>query len=662
MLRISTHTTKYEGKNALDIIMDLDCRLTCRDILFYKDIFNSLDTGIILFDESGLMKDANLTALRILPHLKDNLSKYNDFIGFIFDHSIESHHQPQLLNSKTHKAGYEAFHEIIQTDDDEYYVVHMMYRDSDSRKDLIVEMFNVSQIKKREDDILLLDKDKRFLTKAIQSSEKGIFVAENKENKAIIFANQQMNTFFKNGKTGWLNKGVEDFLSNQFSKDWQDIQKVLDQSGQGYFWCVIEKNNDERQWLRLHLFVENSDNDESSIIGFISDETKNKMQENQLLQNQKLEAIGKLAGGIAHDFNNILSIVEGYIRLSETALKRGEPIEDNLNRIKLAVTRGSGLTKQLLTFGKHRVKENEFIDVCAQIKEIEVFLKPLLGADIILKIDVMDTPCFVKSNTDSISQIVMNLVINSRDAMHEGGEILVRVSDIFKDSCTYVVLEVKDTGEGIPHHIISKIFDPFFTTKEQGKGTGLGLSMVYGIVQELKGTIRVSSEIGKGTIFHIEIPMAQDNSLIEFEDRKIVSSSSLQGKTILVAEDEVDLLTIMGMTLKDFGMNVITAKNGDEALLIQDDYDGTIDFLLTDMIMPECGGLKLAELVKEVRPETHILFMSGYPTRGDIANFNLPKDSIFMAKPVKPDILRDYLVQALDGKSSNPLHAKIWGN
>jgi len=256
----------------------------------------------------------------------------------------------------------------------------------------------------------------------------------------------------------------------------------------------------------------------------------------------------------------------------------------------------------------------------------------------------------------------MNLVINSRDAMDEGGEILVRVSDIFKDGRTYVVLEVKDTGEGIPQHIISKIFDPFFTTKEQGKGTGLGLSMVYGIVQELKGTIQVSSEIGKGTIFRIEIPMAQDNSLIEFEDKKIVSSSSLQGKTILVAEDEVDLLTIMDMTLKGFGMNVITAKNGDEALFIQDDYDGTIDFLLTDMIMPELGGLKLAELVKEVRPETHILFMSGYPTRGDIANFNLPKDSIFMAKPVKPDILRDYLVQALNGKSSNPLHAKTWGN
>lgn len=662
MLRISTHTTKYERKNALGIIMDLDCRLTCRDILFYKDIFNSLDTGIILYDENGLIKDTNLTAMRILPQLKENLSKYNDFIGFIFDHSIESHHQPQLFSSKTHKAGYVAFNEIIQTDDDEYYAVHMMYRDSDSKKDLIVEMFNVTQIKKREDDILLLDKDKRFLTKAIQSSEKGIFVAENRGNKTIIFANQQMNRFFKDEKSGWLNRSVEEFLSHEFLNDWQDIQKVLDQSGQGYFWRVIEKNNDEKQWLRLHLFVENSDHDESSIIGFISDETKNKMQENQLLHNQKLEAIGKLAGGIAHDFNNILSIVDGYIRLSETALKRGEPIEDNLNRIKQAVTRGSGLTKQLLTFGKHRVKENEFIDVCAQIKEIEVFLKPLLGANIILKIDVMDTPCVIKSNADSLSQIVMNLVINSRDAMDEGGEIIVRVNDIFKDGSTYVVLEVKDTGEGIPQDIISKIFDPFFTTKEQGKGTGLGLSMVYGIVQQLKGTIQVSSEIGKGTIFHIEIPMAKDNSLIEFKDKKIVSISSLQGKTILVAEDEIDLLTIMDMTLKDFGMNVITAKNGDEALLIQDEYDGKIDFLLTDMIMPELSGLKLAELVKEVRPETHVLFMSGYPTRGDISNFNLPKNSIFMAKPVTPEILKDYLVQALNGKSSNPLHAKTWGN
>ena len=640
--------------------MDLDCRQTCDDISSYKGILNALDIGVILYDPQGSMKLTNKVALSILPDLGEHLSKCSNLISFIFDHSLDYSEQNHLVSSSVQRDSSDIFNEIICINESRYYTVHMIEQDN---RDIIVELIDISDIKNRTDSILSLDKDKRTLTKAIQSSEKGIFVAENRGNKEIVFTNRAINKFFDNRNYDWAGLPVEEFLSTQFAHDWGDIQKILDQSGQGYFWKTIDKNSTEKQWLRLNLFVESHGNQENLIISFISDETKNKMQENQLLQNQKLEALGKLSGGIAHDFNNILAIIDGYIRLSENALQRGETITENIVRIKQAVARGSGLTKQLLTFGKHRVKENELIDVCSQVKEIEVFLKPLLGAEISLKIEIMDSPCLVKSNTDSISQIIMNLVINSRDAMTEGGEITIRVRDNFKNGQTYVVLEIQDNGSGIPAEILSKIFDPFFTTKEQGKGTGLGLSMVYGVVQQLEGIIDVSSVIAQGTVFTIQIPMTQGEVMIDFVESVESPNSNLSGKTILVAEDEDDLLVIISMILEDWGMHVLKAKNGNEALAIQDEYDGHIDFLFTDIVMPELGGLKLAELIKEVRPETHILFMSGYPARGDACNINLPKNVFLMAKPIDPHALNKYLIKYLSGSDEILApQATIWKN
>jgi signal transduction histidine kinase/ActR/RegA family two-component response regulator len=642
--------------------MDLNYQPRISNDSFYKEILNTLDSGVILYDENGFLKHANAMAFRILPNLKDTLSRYSHFIGFIYEHSLEYSDQSQLSYFPTHRAGNIAFNEIVRIGDNNYYSVHMVYKDSINKKDLIVELFDISHLKNRADDILSLDKDKRFLTKAIQTSEKGIFVAENKGDKFITFANHAMSKFFQGHDLNYSSILVEDFLSVEFENDWQDIKKLLEHSGQEYFWRLTDGDDHQKQWLRLNLFVENPDHQESLIIGFISDETKSKHQENQLFQNQKLEAIGKLAGGIAHDFNNILSIVEGYTRLSEVALRRGESIDENISRIKQAVSRGSSLTKQLLTFGKHRVKENGYIDICIQIKEIEKLLKPLLGADINLIIKTIDTPCVIRSNADSISQIIMNLVINARDAISDGGDITISIDDIYKNNLTYVVIEVRDTGSGIDPKIQSKIFDPFFTTKEQGKGTGLGLSMVYGIVQQLDGIINISSALGEGTVFRIEIPMAVTDTMIEFNHQIFSDTHSLKGKTILVAEDEEDLLTIMEATLKELEMVVLKANNGNDALVIHDEYEGKIDFLLTDMVMPKLGGLKLAELIKEERPETHILYMSGYPSRGDISNFSLPEGSIFMAKPVKPELLFESLTQILSGQFAHTGNANLWEN
>jgi two-component system cell cycle sensor histidine kinase/response regulator CckA len=377
------------------------------------------------------------------------------------------------------------------------------------------------------------------------------------------------------------------------------------------------------------------------------------MQESQMLQSKKLEAIGQLAGGVAHDFNNILSIIEGYSRLLESGIKKGEDVSESLKKIRGAVQRGSGLTRQLLTFGKHRITADRVVNLCAVVKDMEALLLPLMGATVDLVVDIPREDICVETTPDEISQIIMNLAVNARDAMPEGGEVRVSLlslsqsekmmlgKDVEKIDGDAVCLRVSDTGTGMDSATMEKIFDPFFTTKEQGKGTGLGLSLVYGLVRQMKGWIDVASEVGKGTSFSVYLPRSQ-KSLEEENPGTLeqAAGGTLAGKTILVAEDEPDLLAVMEATLHEMGMNVLTAKDGDAAIVLQDGHDGKIDFLLTDVVMPGMNGLHLAELMREVRPETEIVYMSGYPVRGEMASVDIPEDSLFLAKPVPPEKLR----------------------
>lgn len=311
------------------------------------------------------------------------------------------------------------------------------------------------------------------------------------------------------------------------------------------------------------------------------------------------------------------------------------------------------MTRQLLTFGKHRITADRVVNLCAVVKDMEALLLPLMGATVDLVVDIPREDICVETTPDEISQIIMNLAVNARDAMPEGGEVRVSLlslsqsekmmlgKDVEKIDGDAVCLRVSDTGTGMDSATMEKIFDPFFTTKEQGKGTGLGLSLVYGLVRQMKGWIDVASEVGKGTSFSVYLPRSQ-KSLEEENPGTLeqAAGGTLAGKTILVAEDEPDLLAVMEATLHEMGMNVLTAKDGDAAIVLQDGHDGKIDFLLTDVVMPGMNGLHLAELMREVRPETEIVYMSGYPVRGEMASVDIPEDSLFLAKPVPPEKLR----------------------
>ena len=373
-------------------------------------------------------------------------------------------------------------------------------------------------------------------------------------------------------------------------------------------------------------------------------------------QAHRLESLGQFAGGIAHDFNNILSIIEGYTRLAMRHLQEGTLQPQELEKILLSTQRGAGLTRQLLAFGREKLVLDERTELCTALAAQRVLLSPLLGEDIRLYLSLPDQEIWIAGSTDQITQIILNLALNARDAMAGKGELSIIAqpcprreipSELRRKNpaADYALISVIDTGAGIaPEHML-RIFDPFFTTKPIGQGTGLGLSVLYGLVEQMQGHVRVHSEVGRGTAFDIFLPvigMANMPSNI-----KVDPLLSLEGKTVLLAEDETELRDILSIMLSDMKLKVLTASNGNEALALQEMFEGEIDFLLTDVVMPEMDGVRLADLFKVKRPNSNVVYMSGYPFMDGLRHTDFPESADFIAKPLQEEKVRQILARAL---------------
>lgn len=354
----------------------------------------------------------------------------------------------------------------------------------------------------------------------------------------------------------------------------------------------------------------------------------------------KLEVLGRLAGGIAHDFNNILSIIEGYTHIAVKQLREGKLTEDQLLRVLKSTQRGAALTRQLLAFGRQKILLDEVIDFGDAIRQQEILLRPLLGEKVALVLDLPHQPVYINAAMEHVTQIVMNLAINAEEAMPEGGRFLLGLKALPGNQ---VLLRAEDTGHGMEPDVQRKIFDPFFTTKRQG--TGLGLSAVYGLVSQLRGTIKVFSAPGEGARFEIMIPVANSvpDEIIEASE-----ASMLYGKTILLAEDEDELRGVMTELLSGLNMKVLPAANGSQALVIQENYGGKIDFLLTDVVMPEMNGVRLAHEFARIRPESNVVYMSGYPFHNNRSEFDLPENAMLLSKPINEEKLANILRRALE--------------
>jgi two-component system, cell cycle sensor histidine kinase and response regulator CckA len=385
-------------------------------------------------------------------------------------------------------------------------------------------------------------------------------------------------------------------------------------------------------------------------------------------QSQKLEALGQLAGGIAHDFNNILSIIEGYTEIAIKQLAAGTLTADQLDRIRLSTARGAGLTRQLLAFGRQKIGIVDHMDIADSLRKNAVLLQPLFGERVDLQLTVPDQPLWVEAGDDHITQVLLNLALNARDALPMGGTVQVSCMRCGAGSLpiavqaragaqSFVRLSVVDNGTGISPAVMPRVFEPFFSTKPRGQGTGMGLSVVYGIVDQLGGAIDIRTHPGDGTAVHVYLPEAiPARATAGGMEADILPS--LRGRTILLAEDEPELRDVLALMLEGFEMKVITASNGNHAMELQKIFKGDIDFLLTDVVMPEMDGVELAEIFAARRPATNVVYMSGYPFLSDGRSLNVPDTASFISKPLQEDTVRQVLERALQRRDARQLRGE----
>jgi PAS domain S-box-containing protein len=373
-------------------------------------------------------------------------------------------------------------------------------------------------------------------------------------------------------------------------------------------------------------------------------EAEKEQLEEQLRASQKMESIGSLAGGIAHDFNNLLSVILSYTDFAMAEAVAGGPLVNDLMEVKKAADRAVALTRQLLAFGRKQVLQPVPLDLNEVVAGVEKMLRRILGEDVDLVRRLAPDLGLISADPGQLEQVLMNLVVNARDAMPGGGELTIETANVEIDgeyaachltvtSGRYVLLAVTDTGCGMDGQTKARLFEPFFTTKEKGKGTGLGLSTVYGIVKQSGGDIWVYSEPGQGTTFKIYLPRELSATTATALKPSTVPKRSRGTETILVVEDEEALRKVVLRTLDGAGYKVLCAADGDEALLKSARHAGDIRLLLTDVVMPRMSGSVLAERLSKARPSLKVLYMSGYSDEAIVQHGVIQAGAHFLGKP-----------------------------
>ena len=380
--------------------------------------------------------------------------------------------------------------------------------------------------------------------------------------------------------------------------------------------------------------------------------------EEQLRLAQKMEAVGRLAGGVAHDFNNLLTVIMSHTQLALADLPEIDPLRTELSLVEGAARRAADLTRQLLAFSRRQVMRPRVLDVNEVLKGVEPLLRRLLGEDIALALELRQGVRNIKADPSQLEQVVMNLVVNARDAMPMGGKLSIETADVELDETygamhvgagmgRHAMIAVTDTGCGMSDEIIERIFEPFFTTKEPGKGTGLGLATVFGIVKQSDGSIWVYSEPDKGTTFKVYFPVTNEAA----QPKPTAVVPSMQGnETVLLVEDDEGVRRVATDILRRQGYRVFAARGPHEALALAEGLPD-LDLLVTDVVMPEMGGRVLAETLSASRPGIRVLFMSGYTDDAIVRHGVLEAEMEFLQKPLTPETLSRRVREVLDPRA-----------
>jgi len=375
-----------------------------------------------------------------------------------------------------------------------------------------------------------------------------------------------------------------------------------------------------------------------------------------------MEAVGRLAGGIAHDFNNLLMVIQGYADLLAERLPTGDPLRRNAEQIQTASQRATSLTRQLLAFSRKQMLAPKVISVQSILADMERILRRLIGEDIHLETSSALDVGLIKADRSQIEQVILNLAVNARDAMPQGGRLTIETANVELDASyarppvvlspgKYVMLAVTDNGCGMDAETQTHIFEPFFTTKEKGKGTGLGLATVYGIVKQSGGYVWVYSEPGRGTSFKIYLPMVENVEEPGRDNRSDLQPSRRGTETILLVEDEKGVRELAREYLEMSGYTVIEAEDGHTALELAAMHSGTIHLLMTDVVMPGISGRELADRVKRIRPKIRVLYMSGYTDQAVVHHGILDMDAVLLQKPFTMATLSSKLREILTAET-----------
>jgi PAS domain S-box-containing protein len=481
------------------------------------------------------------------------------------------------------------------------------------------------------------------------------------------YVSPQVETMFGYSAEEWLSSS-RNWISYIPVEDHPLVHSAEEASGRGEPFQAeyrVTRKDGKTIWVSDTAVVVRGSDSHPVMEGLIVDITDRKMLENQLLQARKMEAVGRLAGGVAHDFNNLLTIIKGYVEMAmQRCLDRPE-LHGDIRRIEEAADRAVTLVRQLLAFSRKQVLRPKILDLNAIVVNLDQLLRRLMSENIEMKTLVSKNVGAIKADPGQIEQVIMNLVVNARDALPNGGRILIETSNADLGSAyardhtvvrpgPYVLLAVSDTGIGMTADTVAHIFEPFYTTKESGRGTGLGLSTVYGIVKQSGGYVWVYSEPGKGTTFKVYLPRVKDSVQVSLTPETPVSTTRMGHETILLVEDEPDVRELTQMVLSGRGYTVIEAPTPEDAERLAGNNGAEVHLLLTDVVMPGISGHELAKRLTGRYPHLRVLYMSGYTYNVIAQNGTLEEGISFLQKPFTPQVLMEKVREVLD----RPVSAK----